>query len=131
MLLTDSMQAYAWTYPLPYITISYATGQWFETAMWEEYHAGKEDDAPDLTRVLMSTSPGSPPLVFFSEGRGGTWQNWDNRMFSWIGDNLAVSGLIAVASIAVLVALVVGIVRCARLTRSKPAYKQVPQGPQA
>ena len=124
MLLTESMQEYAWTYPLPYLTISYATGQWFETAIWEEYHANKGPDAPDLTRILMSTSPGSPPLVFFTEGRGGSWDNWDNRMFSWIGDNIMLSGLFLAAFVAVMA---FGIVRCVRLTRTGKGYQEAAQ----
>lgn len=30
---TNTIISYAWNYPLPYITVSYATGQWFETVI--------------------------------------------------------------------------------------------------
>ncbi len=39
-LLTDSLIRYNYNYLFPYITISYASGQWFETAIWQTYHAG-------------------------------------------------------------------------------------------
>ena len=108
VLMTDSIISYAWSYPLPYITISYATGQWFETAIWEKYHQQKPKDAPVLTRVITDERPGAAPAVFFSHSRGGTWDNWDNRLFTWIGENLLISistvlGLIALTAAAAVV----------------------------
>ncbi|KAL2262519.1 hypothetical protein VTK26DRAFT_1099 [Humicola hyalothermophila] len=95
--LTLALLSYAWNYPFPFITISYASGQWFETAIWEEYHAllpkhdgktGSEDDHR-LYRVLMDGRPGADPWTFFSwQGTGGTWNNWDNRLFGWIGEHI-------------------------------------------
>jgi mannosyltransferase OCH1-like enzyme len=34
VLITESLRSYDWNYVFPYITISYASGQWFETAIW-------------------------------------------------------------------------------------------------
>jgi hypothetical protein len=34
VLITESLMKYDWNYVFPYITISYASGQWFETAVW-------------------------------------------------------------------------------------------------
>ena len=34
VLITESLRKYDWNYVFPYITISYASGQWFETAVW-------------------------------------------------------------------------------------------------
>lgn len=85
--MTDSLISYAWNYPFPYITISYATGQWFETVVWEKYHAQLPKDAPPLTRVMMDMRPGAAPWVFFTQERGGTWDNWDNHVFGYIGNN--------------------------------------------
>ena len=45
-----------------------------------------------LYRVMMDDRPGAAPSVFFSQARGGTWVNWDNRMFLWIGDHLILLG---------------------------------------
>ena len=105
MLLTASVVPSSWNYPFPYMTISYATGQWFETAVWEEYHrqlaqkpippnvngtqiraAGGRDGV--LHRVMMDMRPGAAPWVFFTQGRGGTWDNWDNHFFAWIGQHV-------------------------------------------
>jgi mannosyltransferase OCH1-like enzyme len=38
-LLTQSLMPYNWNWFFPYVTISYASGQWFVTSVWEEYHA--------------------------------------------------------------------------------------------
>jgi len=96
--MTDSIISHAWNYPLPYLTISYATGQWFLTKTWEEYHKNLPLSEQVLTRVLMDGREGAPRWVFFNHTRGGTWDNWDNRMFPWIGDHL---GMVAL-SVAIL-----------------------------
>ena len=95
--LTLSLIRYAWNYPFPFLTISYASGQWFETAIWEEYHAllpkydksaGPEHDHR-LYRVLMDGRPGADPWTFFNwQGTGGTWNNWDNYFFGWVGEHV-------------------------------------------
>lgn len=87
-LLTDSIIPYAWHYPLPYLAVSYATGQWFETAIWEEYHRHLPEGEPPLTRIMMDMDPGAARWVFFSQERGGTWNQWDNGLFKWIGDHV-------------------------------------------
>jgi mannosyltransferase OCH1-like enzyme len=106
--MTESIIPYAWNYPLPYITISYATGQWFETEIWEKYHRQLPKDEPALTRVLMDGRPGAPPWVFFSQARGGTWDNWDNYLFKWIGDNLIITFILIVGIVASTGAMIFG-----------------------
>lgn len=92
--LTLSLIRYNWNWVFPYVTISYASGQWFETAIWEEYHALlPKPDANSahehrLYRMMMDDRPTADPWVFFTQERGGTWVNWDNRMFLFIGDHL-------------------------------------------
>jgi inositol phosphorylceramide mannosyltransferase catalytic subunit len=131
ILLTDSLIPYNWNYFFPYMTISYASGQWFETAIWETYHAmlqkprsrggvgrkqggaqgrnggGEQQDAQEgqgeqgepenrerrLHRIMMDDRPGTDPWIYFTQKRGGTWKNWDNAMFLWIGDHLILLGL--------------------------------------
>ncbi len=39
VLLTENLRPYNWNWFLPYIIISYTTGQWFVTAMFEKYHS--------------------------------------------------------------------------------------------
>lgn len=55
-----------------------------------------------LHHILMDMRPGSDPWVFFTQVDGNSWANWDNRMFSVIGDNIAyivllLSGLVLFA----------------------------------
>ena len=93
-LLTDSLPDYDWKYPFPYVTVSYASGQWFETAMWEQYHhrlSQKGTEALErgqLHRIMMDMRPDSAKWVFFSQARGGTWDRWDNHLFGWIGSHV-------------------------------------------
>lgn len=85
---------YDWNWFFPYVTISYASGQWFVTALWNEYHSllPNPKDNPVIEhrgyRLMMDDRPGMDPSVFFTQERGGTWINWDNRLFLWIGDHL-------------------------------------------
>jgi len=122
IFLTDSLIPYNWNYFFPYVTISYASGQWFETAIWEAYHAmlqkprlrgskdhkefqghlqsaaadggegGEEEEEQEeekrLYRIIMDDRPGTDPWIYFTQQRGGTWVNWDNALFLWIGDHL-------------------------------------------
>ncbi|KAK6855569.1 mannosyl phosphorylinositol ceramide synthase protein [Apiospora arundinis] len=115
----------------PYVTISYDSGQWFVTDIWEKYHAllGREEEgsvmpfdgsgfAP-LHRVLMDMRPGADPWVFFTQVEGGTWTNWDSAMFSWIGDHLL---FIMVGVLALIAGLIWGsALWCRRRRRSRPA----------
>lgn len=91
-LLTQSLRDYDYNYVFPYITISYASGQWFETDVWQKYHAMLPD--PDkvtqenrLYRLVMDDRE-SDTWLFFTQERGGTWRNWDNKLFLLIGDHL-------------------------------------------
>ena len=92
--LTDSLKTYAWNYPFPYMTVHYGSGQWYETAVWEEYHRQLSKNGTQalekgqLHRVMMDTRPGAAPWVFFTQARGGTWDRWDKQMFDWIGDHV-------------------------------------------
>jgi hypothetical protein len=90
------------------VTVSYASGQWFETAVWEQYHALLPDPAKTpgqenrLYRLMMDDRlETADPWVFFTQARGGTWVNWDNRMFLWIGDHVAlvVVGVLALVGL--------------------------------
>ncbi|KAL1836238.1 hypothetical protein VTJ49DRAFT_5400 [Mycothermus thermophilus] len=108
--LTLALLWYDWRWPLPYVRIMYASGQWFVTAVWEEYHAllpppppaprrtreegGVEEREHEhehrLYRVMMDGRPGGEEWTFFrhQDGGGGTWNNWDNGLFDAIGEHL-------------------------------------------
>jgi inositol phosphorylceramide mannosyltransferase catalytic subunit len=116
VMMTEKLVDWGWNYGLPYVTISWASGQWFLTQMWERYHAkiglstgrtvleisgvgaaaaskaAKELDPYDpdraLYRVMMDMREGAARWVFFDMGRGETWRNWDNYVFMWIGGHL-------------------------------------------
>jgi inositol phosphorylceramide mannosyltransferase catalytic subunit len=127
------------------VTISYASGQWFETAIWEIYHArlqkprlrgsanhkefqGHGDGKPEpeeekrLYRILMDDRPGTDPWIFFVQRRGGTWENWDNAFFLWIGDHLILLGV----GLCTLVGLVTwGVRSCVRRAGVKKGYTRV------
>jgi mannosyltransferase OCH1-like enzyme len=98
IFLTEALMRYAWAYPLPYITISYASGQWFMSKLWRQFHE-RNLQAP-MIRVLMDARPGAAEWVFFTGGRGGSWDNWDNHVFGWIGRttlNLVITIVVGVA----------------------------------
>lgn len=109
-LLTTSLPRYNCNYLLPYITVSCASGQWFETAIWERYHQllrnGKvEGENEELVRVMMDFRDRYEEKRdwFFSQGRGGTWIHWDNLVFLWVGEHLWIVGLVVLgAGIAVM-----------------------------
>ncbi|CAG8951139.1 hypothetical protein HYFRA_00006537 [Hymenoscyphus fraxineus] len=106
-LLTDSLISYNYDYLFPFITVSWASGQWFETSVWEQYHSlvrriakgekgvseavteyQKKNDIKDMKLFLMGMDERDgryEEWVFFSEGRGGTWVQWDLAMFVWLG----------------------------------------------
>ncbi|KAJ9137892.1 Mannosyl phosphorylinositol ceramide synthase SUR1 [Pleurostoma richardsiae] len=151
-LLTDSIIPYAWNYPLPYVTISYATGQWFETVIWEDYHArlpspqrssstanspkaaatdatdiNMEHDKP-LHRIMMDMRPGADRWVFFTQERGGTWDNWDNHVFGWIGSHLLAVLCAALVAVAMLAAVAWYLLRaCHALHRRCRVYRPLPK----
>jgi inositol phosphorylceramide mannosyltransferase catalytic subunit len=39
-----------------------------------------------IYRVMMDMGEGGARWVFFTQGRGGSWDNWDNHFFSYIGN---------------------------------------------
>ncbi|PHH93326.1 hypothetical protein CDD83_7111 [Cordyceps sp. RAO-2017] len=119
ILMTDSIKAWAGDFVLPYITISYATGQWYETDMWQIYHASKPASDPDLLRVMMDMRPTGAPWVFFTAGRGGTWDNWDNQVLGWFGNHLFEAALYAFAALGLAFALAFALGRTLRRRRSR------------
>ncbi|KAH7330429.1 hypothetical protein BKA65DRAFT_527996 [Rhexocercosporidium sp. MPI-PUGE-AT-0058] len=84
-LLTKSLVTYNYDYVFPYITISYASGQWFETSIWEKYHASLPKNGVSRAlkgyRVMMDDRPNTDPWIFFTQERGGSWVNWDNHFW--------------------------------------------------
>jgi mannosyltransferase OCH1-like enzyme len=108
--LTLSLLRYNWNWPLPYVTIMYSSGQWFLTAMWEEYHAllPKPEANPQhehrLYHIMMDEAPGADPWVFFyhQDGGGGTWNNWDNRLMMGIGDHLFLFFAVLIGGVALI-----------------------------
>ncbi|KAK3687159.1 nucleotide-diphospho-sugar transferase [Podospora appendiculata] len=95
ILVTESLIPWGYKYPFPYFTVSYASGQWFETALWERYHRmllsqkpAARNNADKLYRVMMDMRAGAARWVFFTQGRGGSWDQWDNHFFGYIGNIL-------------------------------------------
>jgi hypothetical protein len=111
-MLTDALNRYAWKYPLPYITVSYASGQWFMSKIWRQFHE-RNPEAP-MIRVLMDFRPGAAEWVFFDMGAGGgSWNNWDDAFIVWIGRrtiNLVITIVAGVTAGVAVVAL--GILAC-------------------
>ncbi|KAM7206540.1 family 32 putative glycosyltransferase [Naviculisporaceae sp. PSN 640] len=118
MYLTQELRRYDRNWVFPYVTISWASGQWFESAVWEGWHdmlptpkrkqGGEEQSEGDngrLYRLMMDDREGADEWVFFTQERGGSWINWDNRMFLWIGDHLGVF-VMMLLGLAVFVAFV-------------------------
>ncbi|KAK3324821.1 nucleotide-diphospho-sugar transferase [Cercophora scortea] len=77
ILVTESLIPWGYKYPFPYFTVSYASGQWFETALWERYHRmllsqkpAARNNADKLYRVMMDMRAGAARWVFFTQGRG-------------------------------------------------------------
>lgn len=133
-LLTESLITYKWNWILPYVIISYQSGQWYVTAIWEKYHSllskdgsvagfGGEDYEP-LHRVLMDGRPNTDPWVFFTQTTGGTWTNWDTYLFSWIGDNIV---LIVIGVVVTVGLLVCGCTACVRRRRRNRGYQAIPR----
>lgn len=123
--MTDSIISHAWNYPLPYLTISYATGQWFLTKTWEEYHQRLLPNEPFLTRISMDGREGAPSWTFFTHTRGGTWDNWDNRMFAWIGDHLGLVALLVAMQCFLCVLAVSSCLSAARRRKREAGYELV------
>jgi mannosyltransferase OCH1-like enzyme len=134
-LLTENLVPYNWNWILPYIIISYTSGQWFVTAMWEKYHSLLRDDGTvngfeemgdkfrPLYHMLMEGRPDADPWVFFTQTRGGTWTNWDSAWFAWVGDNI----VMIVLGIAVIVGLIIwSCVWCVRRSSRSKGYQALP-----
>ncbi|KAH8653462.1 nucleotide-diphospho-sugar transferase [Xylariales sp. PMI_506] len=129
-LMTTNLIPYNWNFVLPYVIVSYTSGQWFITAMWEEYHARLRGDGTvrgfetlgnkfsSLYRVLMSDQEGDHAWVFFTQGKGGTWEDWDSHYFGWIGDHI----VMVILSVATAIGLVVG--SCVWCTRRRKGSKR-------
>ncbi|KAI0472231.1 nucleotide-diphospho-sugar transferase [Xylaria cf. heliscus] len=98
-LLTESLIPYNWNWILPYIIVSYTSGQWFVTAIWEQYHWLLSSDGSvkgfdgngwgPLHHILMDMRPDQPdPYIFWTQEHGGSWDQWDNVWFGWIGSHI-------------------------------------------
>lgn len=124
-LLTDSLIPYSWSYIFPYLTISYATGQWFETAIWEKYHerllfTQTEDIyAMPLHRVMMDLRPGAARWVYFFQGEGETWHTWDIHVFGRLGSSLVYFVTVVIPTTAYRLAIVWLIVWAYRRLRTQ------------
>lgn len=119
-LLTNSLIPYSYNFVFPYVTISYASGQWFETAVWDKYHAALPAGGDKLHRIMMDDRAGSAVWVYFTQTTfGGTWNSWDNRMFLWTGDHLILLGLFVVGSIALVCRAILRLLRRARKPKSR------------
>ncbi|KAK3949926.1 hypothetical protein QBC32DRAFT_265709 [Pseudoneurospora amorphoporcata] len=107
---------------LRYVEVSWGVGQWFLGGVWDEYHVllergrdqvrgdtlmlsvmegvvDDEEESGRLYRLMMDDRPGRDEWVFFTQGRGGTWNGWDNRLFLEIGDHLGVFFLLLVLGV--------------------------------
>jgi inositol phosphorylceramide mannosyltransferase catalytic subunit len=126
-MLTTYLHNWNYHYILPYISIHYGAGQWFITDIWERYHhmlpSTEESSSGEdhrLHRVMMDMRPGSARWVFFTAGRGGSWNNWDNRVFGYIGDHLILVAIVVVGSVSLTIWL------CLRSMRRARGYKRLP-----
>jgi hypothetical protein len=126
-LMTESLIAYSYNYLFPYITISYASGMWFETSIWQKYHSAlpKVNTAighdERLVRIMMDDRPGTEPWIYFTQERGQSWVNWDAWLFQWVGDHLVLFGLgLVVQSIVIIW----GIRRCFGRGKNIPGLKR-------
>lgn len=140
-LLTENLIPYNWNLYFPYVIISWTSGQWFVTAMFEKYHSllqkdgtvrGFEDMGPNfapLHHVLMSENRATrDPWVFFTQVHGGSWSNWDSNFFPWLGDHIPRVVLTCVGvAVVVIATCCLGCRWCSRRCNSrKKGYKQVP-----
>ncbi|CAG8962161.1 hypothetical protein HYFRA_00005208 [Hymenoscyphus fraxineus] len=127
-LLTNSLPSYSYNYVFPYMTVAYASGQWFLTAIWEQYHGmvsiaaslneeeggewevlGVKSDMR-LHRVMMEEGK-EDEWALFSKGRGGSWVRWDNRVFGWVEDHVILVPLILGAWVVALLGVGVSILK--------------------
>jgi hypothetical protein len=59
----------------------------------QTYHASLKpfEQNKAVYRIMMDDRPGTDPWIFFMQ-EGGSWVNWDNALFLWIGDHLVLEG---------------------------------------
>lgn len=127
--MTDSLIPWNYNYLFPMITIHYTSGQWFETAIWQRYHAQLPEQPSEedkLYRIMMDMREGAARWVFFTQGRGGTWERWDKNFFDSFG-NVFIPWVAGHALSLILVAVVVGGLLWYRKRRfGKKGYKTLP-----
>ena len=70
---------------------------------------------------MMDDRLGTDPWIFFTQEQGGSWVNWDNAFFLWIGDHLVLEG----AGLIVLVGGVWWAVRRCCGGRGRKGYSRV------
>lgn len=97
--LTAELARYDYDWGFPYVTVSWASGQWFVTAVWEEWHRLLPAGKGGLVRLMMDDREGADEWVFFTQERGGTWVEWDHMMFLWIGDHLRLVLVVVVGGV--------------------------------
>lgn len=136
--MASSLPAWDINWLFPLFTVHYTSGQWFETAIWEQYHAqfpGGEpgNEADKAYRILNDGREGAPRRLFFTHGRGGTWDTWDKTWFELFGNKLIPwLGAHAVTVVILLTAAVVGLSLWRRRRRrrrtgaSKKGYTTLP-----
>jgi inositol phosphorylceramide mannosyltransferase catalytic subunit len=95
-LLTQNLVEWNWNLLLPYVIISYTSGQWYVTAMWDMYHQRLSADGTvrgmesagatfgSLHHIMMDERPGADEWVFFGQTPGVSWQTWDIPIVGWI-----------------------------------------------
>lgn len=131
-LLTETLVPWDWNWLLPYVIISYDSGQWFVTATWERYHSllrrPDDDDGGGTVRgfngtgwaplhhVMMDEREGADPWVFFTQVKGGTWTNWDSQFFGLLGRYI----VLVIGGLCVLLGLLVwSCLWCVRRRRAR------------
>ncbi|GJN84236.1 hypothetical protein PLIIFM63780_007792 [Purpureocillium lilacinum] len=71
---------------LPYAAPPHATmGPWYETEMWERYHAEKPDTSPDLMLLSVGHRNASHPGVFFHGGEDLIERQRVRPVAEWVG----------------------------------------------
>ena len=88
--MTENIKSYAHSYLFPYLTVNYATGPWFETLMWDKYHAATPRYEPTLMRVRMDQFD-VDNVIFTTAGRDSRWKGWDDGIFLWLGNHLVLT----------------------------------------
>jgi hypothetical protein len=128
-----------WWYVLPFVDVMWGAGQWMETQVWEEYHRvvlparrradwkdgndvdGLGDGDGELYRLMRDTRPGAPPPLFFTQGRGRSWDDWDKVYLEWMGDHIV---LVLFGGLALGVGSLAMLARCCCLRRATRRDKE-------